>query len=321
MTRFYCIVFLALATVFIAAPAIQAQYTIEQTIDAGYNPWIKGQSFTPNIGVVPNPGSVSTLDLATITLYRSAQGWSGPTSNFYLNIYDGDPVNGAGKFIGSSIDRVDVATLKDFDPIKWTFDNLALDYTHEYWALVSSTNTSGGFDVYCGMRESGQTDPYTGGTSIAGITSDPSGYHVKATIDLAFKIELELGALIADTDQLSESTGGQVNLSLNAGLANAGRFFLILGTVSGTAPGTPLPGGMATLPINWDIFTGVLVDWLNSPIFQNFLGALDANGQATAVFDTNGPIPGSLGLTFNFAYACNKPWDFVSNPVPILVVP
>ncbi|MFG0315872.1 MAG: hypothetical protein ACF8XB_01265 [Planctomycetota bacterium JB042] len=181
---------LALGLALAAAPLAEAQYLVQQTINGGYNPWIKGQTFTPSVGVTPNPGSVSSLDLTQVTFYRSFQAWSGPTSFFYLNVYDGDPVNGAGQFVGSSVNRVDVSALGDFAPLQWAFDDLTLSYGHTYWALVSSTDTAGGLDVWCGMRESGQTDPYVGGNSIAGVSASPGGFTVKPTIDLAFDILL-----------------------------------------------------------------------------------------------------------------------------------
>jgi hypothetical protein len=233
MIRILSIAFLAFAILFIASPVLQAQYTIEQTINAGYNPWIKGQSFTPNIGIQPNPGPVTTLDLAQVTFYYSGQGWSGPTSNFYLNIYDGDPVNGTGVFVGSSTNTVDIATLSNFDPITWTFSGLTLNYTQQYFALVSSTNTTGGFDCYCGMRESGQTDPYTGGTSIAGITGDPAGYHVKPTVDLAFKIDLT-GVQKPFVD--IKCNGGDSAVMVPAGT----NVKIDYDVVSGSAAGTPV---------------------------------------------------------------------------------
>jgi len=128
-------------------------------------------------------------------------------------------------------------------------------------------------------------------------------------------------SLHTDIYQISESTGGIANLTLMATAINSNRNFIMLGGVTGYSPGFLLPKGKAIFPINWDIFTYVVVDWLNSQIFQNFYGALDFNGKSIAVFDTMNPIPGALGLTINFAYACNKPWDFASNPVTIEIVP
>lgn len=131
-----------------------------------------------------------------------------------------------------------------------------------------------------------------------------------------------LKPLMTDVYSISEATGGTVNFSLLAGQENAFRCYILLGGVTGTSPGIPLPGGMATLPLNWDVFTQLVVSLMNTSIFMNFMGALDASGNGTAVLNTLGPLPpGTAGITFNFAYALNKDWDYVSNPVFIDVVP
>lgn len=128
-------------------------------------------------------------------------------------------------------------------------------------------------------------------------------------------------SFFSDVDQISEATGGHVAFTLDAGTGNAWRSYIIVGSVSGTSPGITLPGGMATLPLKWDVFTSVVIDLLNTMPFQSFLGQLDANGKAGAIFDTLGPIPGLAGVTMSFAFALNKPWDFASNPVNIDIVP
>jgi hypothetical protein len=130
------------------------------------------------------------------------------------------------------------------------------------------------------------------------------------------------GGLEADTTTLSESTGGVVHFTLKAGAQNAYRNYLMLGSISGTQPGIPLPGGMATLPLNWDVLTNVVLSLLNTPIFSNFMGTLDGAGSGSATYDTLGPLlPGLLGLNLYFAYAINNPWDFASNAVAIEIVP
>jgi hypothetical protein len=90
--------------------------------------------------------------------------------------------------------------------------------------------------------------------------------------------------------------------------------------VSGTDPGTPLPGGITTLPLNWDVFTDFVIALINTPVFLNFLGTLDVTGCAAAQMNAP-PIPGFSGVTMHYAYALNNPWDFVSNPVAIEIVP
>jgi parallel beta-helix repeat protein len=125
--------------------------------------------------------------------------------------------------------------------------------------------------------------------------------------------------LYSDTYVIPEDTGGVSNFIFNAGEDNANRNYILLGSVSGTDPGTPLPGGMATLPINWDAFTNIVLTLLNTSVFVNFLGTLDGSGTATAQLNVP-PVTGFAPLTMHYAYALNNPWDFVSNPVAVEIV-
>jgi len=126
--------------------------------------------------------------------------------------------------------------------------------------------------------------------------------------------------LEANRFELSEAMGGTVSFTLDGKASNAGRVYLLLGSITGTAPGMPLPGGQAILPLNWDLFTVLVLANLNSPAFQGFMSTLGSNGTAMAVFNTLGPMPGTAGLTLSFAYCLNDPWDFVSNPVQVAIV-
>jgi len=125
-----------------------------------------------------------------------------------------------------------------------------------------------------------------------------------------------------DKVSLSASSGGALNYYLTADSLNGNRNYLILGSITGTSPGSPLPGGIATLPLNWDSFTYLVLDNINSTIFSNFMGKLDGDGSGKAGFDSFGPIdPSAIGLTMSYAFALNKPWDFASNPISISIVP
>jgi hypothetical protein len=130
------------------------------------------------------------------------------------------------------------------------------------------------------------------------------------------------GELFVDGNTIPESTGGVINFSLIAGSGYANRNYFILGSVTGTSPGTSLPGGMATLPLNWDAFTNLVMSLWNTPIFWNFSGKLDGAGEGTAQLNTLGPLPpGSAGLKMYYAFALSSPYDFASNPVEIEIVP
>ena len=130
-------------------------------------------------------------------------------------------------------------------------------------------------------------------------------------------------SLWADAYAVSCAGGASVVYSLDAGLANAGRNFLVLGSLSGTTPGFNLPGGQH-VPLNWDAFTNLVLSALGSPVFQNFMGSLNGSGEATATFDSLGPVdPVMIGQTMSFAYILGgqPKWNFSSNPVNLVFEP
>jgi len=128
-------------------------------------------------------------------------------------------------------------------------------------------------------------------------------------------------ALGADAFSLPAGTGGTITFYLFGGAPNGGRGYLVLGSLSGTAPGFPLPGG-ATLLLNLDLFTQLVHRYVNTPVFQSFRGNLSwGSSTASAVLDTRGPRPAAAGMTVHFAFALDGPWDFASNPVAIEMLP
>ena len=95
-----------------------------------------------------------------------------------------------------------------------------------------------------------------------------------------------------------------------------------MGSISGTEPGFPLPGGLVTLPLNWDAVSNLVLMNMNRPCFLNFLGFLDGSGNGTAELNSNGPIdPVFVGTVMHFAFGLYNPFDFVSNPVAIEITP
>ncbi|MBU0756350.1 MAG: hypothetical protein KJ645_14505 [Planctomycetes bacterium] len=124
----------------------------------------------------------------------------------------------------------------------------------------------------------------------------------------------------ANYDEVPETTGRTVDMYLNASPANAFRFYLIVGSTSGVEPGTSLPGGLAVLPVNWDWFSDFVMSLLNvEPFFANFLNKLDGQGQSQAKLTVPPLPPGWAGLKMHFAYCCNDPFDYASNPVMVEV--
>ena len=136
---------------------------------------------------------------------------------------------------------------------------------------------------------------------------DHVGAYDLATVPATFKV---------DVAEIDATTGGTANFDLDAGAANAGRFYLILGGWTGSTPGIPLPGGAVTLPVNWDQVTDALL-MINPP---GFMGNLDGNGHSTAQLPVP-PVPDlSRDTTLTFAYALQgPPWDFASNAVEFVL--
>ena len=131
-----------------------------------------------------------------------------------------------------------------------------------------------------------------------------------------------LTAMNRDRDLISVATGGQVNFTLNAGGAHAGRHYLLAGSFSGTSPGFTLPGNLATLPLNLDGLTYLMVGQANSFLFQNFQGTLDAQGRASATLNL-GPMPSTVsGFCIHFAYLLyDGALDFTSNALSVKLEP
>ena len=125
----------------------------------------------------------------------------------------------------------------------------------------------------------------------------------------------------SDVDLLPVSTGGVQNLTLNAGPSKAGQLFYVVGTASGTSPGTPF--GLVTIPINIDGYTLTLLQNPGLSVALNFVGTLDANGQASAsAIVPPGTDPSLVGTTFHHAYVLvNGQVDFASNAVPVTLIP
>jgi hypothetical protein len=213
-----------------------------------------------------------------------------------------------------------------------------LTFNGEEDGYVAKVDASGAHLEYCGYVGGADADRITGiavskigMTYVCGLTGSDEvteGFPVTIGPDLTFNGEgdgfvakLAL-PLIADQLTLSESTGGEIDFFINAGADRHGRDYLLLGGVSGTEPGHPLPGGMVTLPLNLDDYTYfVVLPLLNTQLFSNFLGQLDDHGQAAAQLYSP-PLPsGFVGLKLYFAFCLFDPFDFVSNPVEIRIVP
>ena len=119
---------------------------------------------------------------------------------------------------------------------------------------------------------------------------------------------------------ISVSTVGSRILSLDAGVANAGRIFFMLGTFTGTTPGVTLAGG-TVLPLNPSFYLTWTASNPNTAPLTNSLAHLNGSGQATTLFTLPHLPPSAAGLVLHHAYVLLQPIDFVSNPVSLTLVP
>jgi hypothetical protein len=121
--------------------------------------------------------------------------------------------------------------------------------------------------------------------------------------------------LITEKRIFDTAVGGKLSFYLHAGEEHGDRSYALFGSLSGHAPGTPLPGGLTTLPLNWDVLTTLLLG-MNLP---GFMGVLDNMGGASAEVMIP-PLYLTEDLTMTFAYALKgPPWDFASNPIEVLL--
>lgn len=131
-----------------------------------------------------------------------------------------------------------------------------------------------------------------------------------------------LTAMARDRDQVSVATGGQVNFTLNAGVAHGGRHYLLTGSFSGTSPGCTLPGGLTTLPLNLDPLAHLMVRQANTFLFQNFHATLDAQGRASATLNVGRMPPTVSGFCIHFAFLLyDGKLDFTSSALSVKLEP
>ena len=136
--------------------------------------------------------------------------------------------------------------------------------------------------------------------------------------DVSLRVD-PLVPLHVGLDELSASAGGLVPFTLNLGAAQAGAPFVLLGSFSGTQPGTPF-GGL-NLPLNFDRLSNLTLV-AQPPLVVGSPGVLDQDGWASVVF---APSPGLLqplsGLHTDWVVAVLGLSPTVAGPVGLEVVP
>jgi len=130
-------------------------------------------------------------------------------------------------------------------------------------------------------------------------------------------LTITIQAVRPNKTAVSVSNAETCRFLISAGPANAGRSYVMLGTLSGTTPGTALPASSLTIPLKQDRYFEYTQSTPNGVFLQNSAGVLDANGRATVIFRPNARFEGQ---TAHHAFYLTGPVNFVSEAQPVLVV-
>jgi hypothetical protein len=122
--------------------------------------------------------------------------------------------------------------------------------------------------------------------------------------------------LTGSPSSVSVSSGGVQTFDLDAGVANAGNPYLLVGSLSGTTPGLPIDSFV--LPLNVDQYFLYTLNNPNLPPLNNSFTVLDGQGKSQAFFILpSGANPNLVGVTVNHAYAVI---GFVPPPIPVITL-
>ncbi len=145
------------------------------------------------------------------------------------------------------------------------------------------------------------------------------------TIDALQIYETPLNANGMDT--IAEGVGANYAMNLIGGVAQAGSLYVMLVSATGGAPGIVFDPSQnnTVLPIQFDAITQLGIQDANiSPLFSNFVGFLDAQGNASAL-SAIPPVPGLAGLSLWFGYVTfanpTTLSGFSSNATQVTIIP
>jgi hypothetical protein len=137
-----------------------------------------------------------------------------------------------------------------------------------------------------------------------------------------FVMRGHVGSLQAKPASIPALAGGTQNWAIDCGPAQANNIYVVLGSISGTRPGLPSPLGPQHIPLNFDAWTQLSLNFANTAVYTNSLWFLDAQGKSTASFNLPPALPGAQGLQLHHAVVVldgNLASTFASEPASLLI--
>jgi FG-GAP repeat len=127
--------------------------------------------------------------------------------------------------------------------------------------------------------------------------------------------------LLGYPSQVSATLGGEHAFHLSAGAAGPGSAYLVLGSMSGTAPGVAL--GDALLPLQPDVYFDASLSIPNQGIFSGTLGVFGPSGTSYGAVTIPSALPGLAGITLYHALVVLGPAGAlsISKPSALALVP
>jgi hypothetical protein len=288
-----------------AAPAVGTDYDVENdgVIDGGVLP---GLTIIDMVGILENDASVNLAyaDDFGFPVYGPFDGTTGPASHNPQCLVRVDEGSAPCVWVGGG--------LTGTSPGPYSF-NIA---TNAVFGMAAHGITA--LSVSPGVPN---VDPDSDGDGTANGCDGCPGDPAKTSPGACGCGVPEGCSLGIDIGTISAAAGGTQALLLYGGAANAGAFYFMLGSVSGTAPGTPVDS--VVLPLNIDAYLLFLLSNPNTVVVPSS-GFLDGVGNAVSSFTV--PAGASLtGLPFTVHHAYllfdfgTFTFDFASNAAPVVL--
>ena len=144
---------------------------------------------------------------------------------------------------------------------------------------------------------------------------------VQATLYPPLKLTIDAASeLHAGEVAISAAEPIEVPFTINFGSTTAGSAYILLASMTGTSPGTPV--GSQTLPLNWDQLSIYTLNNPGAPLLPGSFGLLDPSGRATAHLKAPAGLLGAfVGLHLDWAAVALTQPESISSPVGLDILP